>query len=180
MNPSNYNLPLIFFTKGKGFWEKSIMEYTKFVYRMKGIKLEDTYSHVSMVLPTDFGGYFVIETNPKLGVRYKVFKDSPNRFYKQSINPISKVNALEISELIFEEVKELFLADLPYNYLGAASQIINMPTGIFLGKKQRMDKVYCSQFIAYILYKYFRFEEFKNYNTISIVDLQLSDRFKNI
>ena len=37
-----------------------------------------------------------------------------------------------------------------------------------------------SQFITYILYKYFRFEEFMNYNTISIVDLQLSDRFKNI
>src|SRR5574344_2515029 len=90
MNPSNYNIPLIFFTKGKGFWEKSIMKYTKFVYKMKGIKLDDTYSHVSMVLPDDFGGYFVIETNPKLGVRYKVFKDSPNRFYKQSIEPISK------------------------------------------------------------------------------------------
>ena len=178
MNPSNYNQPIIFFTKGEGFWEKAIMKYTKFVYKMKGIKLDNTYSHVSMVLPDDFGGYFVIETNPKLGVRVKKFRDNLNRFYKQSSENLS-LNDKLINEL-FEETYNLACADLPYNYLGAASQIVNMPTGIFIGKKQRMDKVYCSQFIAYILYTYFRFEEFKNYNTISIVDLQLSDRFKEI
>lgn len=179
MNPSNYNAPLIFFTKGKGFWEKSIMKYTNFVYKTNGIKLEDTYSHVSMVLPDIFSmTYFIIETNPKLGVRIKKFKDNPNRFYKQSAE-VLPLNDKLINEL-FGEVYDLVYNDLPYNYLGAASQIVNMPTGIFIGKKQRMDKVYCSQFIAYILYKYFKFEEFKNYNTISIVDLQLSNRFKNI
>lgn len=183
MNPSNYNQPLIFFTKGKGFWEKSIMKYTNFVYRKKGIKLDDAYSHVSMVLPK-YGKFWIIETNPTLGVRIKEFKDNPDRYYKQ-IKECPSTTFTWLCEgqtfmEIFGKVEHMATLNIHYNYLGAASQIVNMPTGIFLGKKQRMDKVYCSQFIAYILYSYFRFEEFKNYNTISIVDLQLSDRFKNI
>ena len=177
MNPSNYNIPLIFFTKGEGFWEKSIMKYIKFVYKMKGIKLDDTYSHVSMILPKD-GKFWIIETNPTLGVRIKEFKDNPDRHYKESVENFTTCT-FKIA-CVIDEVEILSLGKLSYNYLGAASQILNMPIGIFIGKKRRMDKVYCSQFIAYLLYTYFNFDEFRDYNTISIVDLQLSNRFKNI
>ena len=181
INPEQLNQPIIFFTKGTGFWEKRIMAFTKTAAKLRGIKVSETYSHVSLLVKDKDEKWIVIETNPTLGVRIKDFNQNENRMYRQfKFKPLSEkdklVDQAKIQDMVCD-AKYMAGHGLKYNYGAIFGQLLNTLTGIWIGKKQRTDKVYCSQLVAYLLYRYFGLQSLKDYNSIDIIDLQINPNF---
>ena len=183
INPEQLNQPIIFFTKGEGFWEKKIMSFTKTAAKRRGIKVSETYSHVSILIK-DKGEWVVVETNPTLGVRIKKFNQNDNRMYRQfRLKPTTEkekvVQQAKIEDMMCE-ARQMETQGLKYNYGAVLGQLVNTITGIWIGKKQRTDKVYCSQLVAYLLYRYFGLQSLKDYNSIDIIDLQINPNFVDV
>jgi hypothetical protein len=159
----------VMFSKGTSKSEKLLMRLQSIVTKTKGLNIE-TYSHVSFLTHID-GETVIVETHPAKGIVTKKFQEN---------NTEREIRILKYPPHNYTNyiVRLNTQNQLSSNYGAVLLQGIKLFTGIRLGKKQREDKVYCSAYVAYILYYGFNLNQFKNYNSKSILDIQLSDIFE--
>jgi hypothetical protein len=152
------------FTAGTSKGERLIMKLQKL-----------PFSHVSLVVD-HLGEISILETHPKKGVVIKDWVPNSTRKYKDS--KLSYTN-IRVGRMI-DECKEMQDEQLGYNYAGVLGHGIRLLTGFNPNRRKRFDAFNCAQFVAYMLWKYYGMEAFRDFNRVSINDLYNSPYFGEI